>query len=112
MGLCPLSSSDNQSPTTLQIPCQPNPYRFTIINHNRYGSFSLIKVRYPDATSFEGIKILVYKTSILNRLVRKGFLDPHFAESGDCPIARFAPTKIGWKYGVRFCLTLVSTGEK
>jgi hypothetical protein len=60
----------------------------------------VLTVHYPDATNFEGRKILVYRHKgdgliAIEQLVAGGELDPHFCSSPNSPIARFAPTTEG-----------------
>jgi hypothetical protein len=63
----------------------------------------VVEVRYPDCSNFEGLKVLVYdgvETAAME--IASGKCDPHFAESGVSPIARFRPTAEGWDMAVRF----------
>jgi hypothetical protein len=55
-------------------------------------------VRYPDATNYEGKKIIVYKFP-LAVIMEKTRLDPHFCDKERCvsPFARFEPTEDGWR---------------
>lgn len=91
----------------------PNPEVFHIIKsqcvETTTGVALVVKVHYPDAKNFEGMKIMVYE-GIYNvaDLIRLtcNHLDPHFAEHGTAPIARFAPTDKGWRYAVSFAGSL------
>ena len=92
----------------------PNPARFQIMDWRKFPNiggrrFLLIKVRYPDAKNFEGVKIMVYEgfTNPEDLLRQAGnMLDPHFAEHGIGPIARFAPTDEGWAHAIAFLRSL------
>lgn len=83
---------------------QPNPHEFEILDiYPESPKFMkqteqpyAVKVRYPNATNYEGVKILVFEKVSPATLRLTKFLDPHFSETGLAPIARFAPTKIGW----------------
>jgi hypothetical protein len=83
----------------------PDPSRFTILDWAVSGSILVVKVKYPDAKNYEGIKIMVYKgfhdTEALRRAVSNR-LDPHFSQSGVSPIARFEPTDEGWGNALQF----------
>lgn len=57
-----------------------------------------VRIKYPDAKNYEGIKILVYRHPW--RIVQETkTLDPHFCNNPQCvsPFARFEPTEKGWK---------------
>jgi hypothetical protein len=76
----------------------PDPRRFEILEVFGVGRVSVLRVRYPDARNFEGVKILVYRWDL--DLVRvQPELDPHFCDNPKCvsPFARFAPTDEGWE---------------
>lgn len=73
---------------------QPDPRRFDIEYAHIMGPYAVLVVRYPDATTFEGRKVLVYRDSLQNLKARKE-LDPHFSEDSTGPIARFEPTTLG-----------------
>lgn len=87
----------------------PDPSRFTILDWAAFGLFLVLKVQYPDARNYEGIKIMVYEgfrdTEALRRAVSNR-LDPHFSESGVSPIARFEPTDAGWINASQFAQVL------
>lgn len=72
----------------------PNPKNFTVRVANQVGEYCVCLVRYPDCTTFEGDKILVYKADSTKILKRKE-LDPHFMEKGLSPVARFPATDEG-----------------
>jgi len=75
----------------------PDPKRFEILEVFGVGRISVLKVRYPDAKNFEGVKVLVYRHN-LDFVRVQPELDPHFCDNDSCvsPFARFAPTDEGW----------------
>lgn len=82
----------------------PNPSNFKIEYIDRRGNYAIVIALYPDAKNYEGRKIMVY-----DMFGRPPFpevigdkLDPHFAEEGFCPIARFKPTKEGLLMAIQF----------
>lgn len=82
----------------------PNPNRFTIWQSQDVGRFTIARVTYPDCHNFEGEKILVFEGVSVKELKALRTLDPHFCDGAHVsPIARFVPTKQGWKYAVVFC---------
>lgn len=84
----------------------PNPQRFKLIRERQFAGCAggddlmlVVEVLYPDATNFEGRKIMVYENvrSFADLLRRTGNrLDPHFSQVSMAPIARFKPTERGW----------------
>lgn len=77
----------------------PNPSNFEVLRSQQVGKNLVVELKYPDCTNFEGRKIMVYKDLTISRLLAQKLVDPHFSNSGKfrSPIARFAPTKQGWK---------------
>jgi hypothetical protein len=80
----------------VDIPCNPNPKNFTLIETKRIGNYWISKVNYPDAKNYEGNKILL---TTWNPEDRKE-IDPHFT-AGSGIIARFEPTKAGWQLAIK-----------
>lgn len=77
---------------------QPDPYNFQLVEEVGGENHVLVRVKYPDATNFEGEKIIL----IHGMKTLKGVkcLDPHFLEqSGITVVARFRPTFAGWELG-------------
>ena len=79
----------------------PDPTVFSILDFKQVGHLLLVKVRYPQATNYEGVKILLYRNTTIQELIAQGArcgIDPHFSESKDfkSPFARFEPTELGW----------------
>ena len=69
----------------------PDPSRWELLNYYIFPNSYVLKVRYYDATNFDGVKIMVYKGKYRKRL----FLDPHFEDNPEAPIARFRPDEEG-----------------
>ena len=93
----------NQCPyATIPPPPNPNPTRFEIIKIESINKFVIVQINYPDCTSFEGKKILVYDHIEVNKILTAKFLDPHFSNDLEqiSPIARFEPIERGWNMGV------------
>lgn len=82
----------------------PNPFRFEIFSGADYDNCCLLVVKYPDCTTFEGMKVLVLDGCVANYKDAKS-LDPHFFENGDV-IARFKPTKEGIEQAKKFAKDL------
>lgn len=104
MGLGPFHKSCMSSPYAIED-SNPNPKNFKIIREKLVHFILILEVEYPDAKNFEGRKIMAYsgfESSKQLLEVTKGVLDPHFAEHGVSPIARFKPDSIGWASAVRF----------
>jgi hypothetical protein len=110
------SSGDNfqyngDNPKVVYINSTPDPSKWELINLEVFDNYFLLKVRYPDCTNYEGVKIMVYERNDgLNHIqsilrINEGALDPHFGVNPDfiSPIARFEPTDRGWEMGIRFC---------
>lgn len=83
----------------------PNPNKFKILKTEQVGKFLIAKIQYPDATNYEGVKVLVFEgvSDLLLRSSKK--IDPHFCDGSHLsPIARFEPTEKGWELAKRICL--------
>jgi hypothetical protein len=75
----------------------PNPYRFKVIEERHVGGCAIVKIRYPDCTTFGGHKVLVYDdVEKWTALKNTGVVDPHFLEGSYSPIARFEGSLVGW----------------
>jgi len=73
------------------------------------GSATVMMLRYPDCTNFEGRKVLVYRGEVaLDLRIPR---DPHFAEDGSGPIARFQPNEEGWRDAMMYAEMLVNVGK-
>ena len=95
-------------PPFLNLP-NPNPANWEILDDWWCGSaedhYLVLKIRYPDCTNYEGIKILVYHNVKLQDLQEQKLIDPHFSDKvgWQSPIARYEPTDRGWEMAQRFC---------
>lgn len=90
LGSC--SSSSQATPFTETSP-NPNPHRFRIEESEIVNGNTIMLVRYPDCTTFDGLKLLLLKGKHL--LFNK--LDPHFLDDINHPvIARFIPDEDGY----------------
>jgi hypothetical protein len=79
------------------IDSSPNPENFKILNSQKIGDLFVSVVKYPDATNFEGMKVLV--TSFDPK--KKSAIDPHFEKDSGI-IARFEPTISGIRNAQKF----------
>jgi hypothetical protein len=75
----------------------PNPRNFKILRQEVVGGVRVIMAAYPDATNYEGQKIMILSGTAP---VDSTFLDPHFMEGGRVK-ARFEPTEEGWQLALR-----------
>ena len=82
-------------------PNDPIPSRFRIQHLEQYGNFVIGKVIYPNCTTFDGLKIIVWENVTVDDIYRMDVIDPHFFEDNKI-IARFAPTKNGMHYAIQF----------
>lgn len=90
-----------------KIKGNPDPFNFEIKKYNEIGKYIVLLVNYPDATNYEGDKIMLYENSIegIRSLDR---LDPHFFDNGSkSPIARFKPTDEGWNQAVKLAKLII-----
>jgi hypothetical protein len=86
----------------------PDPKNFQILEEQPVANFLVLKVKYPDATNYEGVKIVVYSgfnSSADLLIATKGLLDPHFSHDVS-PIARFKPDC--WEMAIDFALWALS----
>ena len=90
------------------LPPNPDPYNYKILKSIQVGRALVVKIKYPDATNYEGVKVLVYKSATLTDLRLQHFIDPHFSKNKKflSPFARFEPTKIGWSAALKLAKTL------
>lgn len=101
MGLSPISTGACETPSwgpiaTLPLP-NPNPKNFRITQGVQMGDHVVAEIRYPDCTNYEGHKLMVFRNTLLQDLMQRKEIDPHFCEHDHSPFARFEPTKEGWK---------------
>ncbi len=75
----------------------PNPHRFEIVDAELINGHTLLYVRYPNCTTFNGMKLLLLRG--FNIYFTK--LDPHFLNDPKHPVvARFIPNEDGYKMAV------------
>ncbi len=102
--------NQNSSNNIIRIESSPDPSDYTIINAKTINNFLLLKIHYTKATNFSGFKILVFKDTTLNNIlkVNKYIIDPHFSENEKyiSPIARFEPNEAGWEMAIKLCNTI------
>lgn len=113
MGLSPFHRNSEctckRVKTVFQKPLlsNPDPRNFSIERAVQINDWCVVEVHYPDATNYEGRKIMVYRTTI-EFLRSQHFLDPHFCDGPEhiSPFARFEPTNSGWIAAVVLAETL------
>ena len=99
MGLFKPFSSCSCPPTTDESPSRKLT-RHRILKQYLQNGVTAFWIKYPEATNFEGVKILVIK----GEYQTEALSDPHFCEnSPNYLIARFRPTEEGWALAKRFC---------
>ena len=76
----------------------PNPTKFSVVEHDVVNGKSILLVKYEGCTTFGGLKLLVLNT----RWKGGTKLDPHFISNDHCVKARFEPTEDG-KRLARLC---------
>lgn len=99
MGFSMFSSSCGSNPNP-KLP-NPNPKKFNIEVANQVGDYCICIIAYPDCTTFDGKKVLVFKDSSIN-IMKREIIDPHFLGKQNDPIARFPATKDGISDAVSF----------
>lgn len=72
----------------------PNPLHYKILSVWEYRGWLVVRIKYPNCTTYEGEKILVYQGLTEQELRQKTAIDPHFNEDLKL-MARFQPTKVG-----------------
>ena len=76
---------------------EPQAHRFSIVEMDQVEKNVVALISYPDATEYEGVKLLVYRHTSVEAVWTSLKLDPHFLESSPfpTPFARFEPTSEG-----------------
>jgi hypothetical protein len=93
----------------LVAPCRPmpDPSNYEVIHYEEHGPFVILVVRYPDCTTFEGQKVLVFHGKPLTSILAQTRMDPHFSQStvpgNGHPVARFEPTPMGMAMARHCC---------
>lgn len=100
----PISKSSYDVVIIKRINGNPDPNNYKILSHWSCGKFLVIKIKYPDCNNYEGKKILVYKNTTLEDLIKQKSIDPHFSNNKKykSPIARFEPTDEGLRMALDF----------
>ena len=80
----------------------PSPSRWELLEKKEYDGGYVLRVRYLDCTNFEGEKIMVFRGGYRH----KDYLDPHFSESIESPIARYRPDNDGWAFACALASSL------
>ena len=78
----------------------PDPKNFRLEKVETVGSSVIAIVHYPDATNFEGRKIIVFQGTTEEEIRERDEIDPHFDEAEDKEgriIARLLPDEEGWE---------------
>ncbi len=96
----------------------PDPNNFKILdtqyvrddNSPDVDMYLILLVNYPDCTTFEGDKVLVYKNFYHSGFIDK--LDPHFTDKEHSPIARFPATEMGKAHALNFVCWLIQSHDK
>lgn len=82
-------------------PVNPLPDKFEVKGMTVRNQFILLDVVYPNCTTYEGHKYLLFKCELsdLMKQIESKLLDPHFSNKKSLisPIARFEPTENGLK---------------
>lgn len=104
MGCSPFKVSGDSykaSDYTRRPTVNPDPSNYEVIRSEQWGNWLLLMLRYPDCTTYEGKKVLLYKDVTFADLMRQIKIDPHFSNNDKfkSPIARFEPTERGWLLG-------------
>jgi len=88
--------------------CAPNPdpINFEILETKQVGFNVVARIKYPDCTNFEGIKICVYQSTNCNMIRSLKAIDPHFSNSTLSPLARFKPNGVGWEAAIDLAMIL------
>ena len=87
----------------------PDPNNYKIVKSRQMGEYLLMMINYPDCTNYEGNKILLFRGTELDRLLKQNAIDPHFCvnKKFHSPIARFEPTHFGWDCGIKLMKLLI-----
>jgi hypothetical protein len=87
----------------------PDPKNYRILLSEKIEDYLIVKIKYPDCTNYEGIKILIFKDIEIKDLIGQGIIDPHFSDNEEfySPVARFVPTDEGMKMARKFCRAMM-----
>ena len=87
-------STQPEQPTSAEQPPNPNPKRFSIVSVTFYSNAYVLLVNYPDCTTYEGNKLIVFRGKFPG-VENIQWLDPHFFRDHKSPVARFRPDEEG-----------------
>ena len=96
MGMSLFSNTSDDCNENTDTSPEPNPFRFEILDEHEELRTIALKVRYPNATEFNGIKILVYDITHKDWIHNTKKLDPHFLEGEISPLVRLKGNDLGW----------------
>lgn len=92
---------------TLTAP-NPNPFNYYIRSIEQVKGNVVAQIVYPDCTTYEGMKIILFKNADVGKLKNLSAIDPHFLE--DCEeykvFARFEPTQEGYNAAITLAFML------
>jgi len=94
MGISIMGGSSGDWPVDPK-PGNPDPSNFGVVHLDDYGANTVAVIRYPDAISYEGMKVLVFQGVTMQEVRAAAIIDPHFRREGLAPFARFEPTVEG-----------------
>jgi hypothetical protein len=80
------------APKDVDTGINPNPYNFKIVWASVVNGHTIMKVNYPNCTTYKGNKLLLLRGVHTTQMTK---LDPHFFEGDHPVIARFEPTQEG-----------------
>ena len=100
MGLSPFKNCSTYAPTAQVLAPNPNPARFEVLEVVQVGHHTVARIRYPDCTNYEGVKICLFANTAPTTVKSRQRIDPHFDKGNLSPFARFTPTTKGWEAAV------------
>jgi hypothetical protein len=82
----------------------PDPANYVILETYDIFGMLIVKIRYPNCTNYEGVKLLAYVDVTLEQLKKQKLIDPHFSNNPNfiSPVARFEPTERGLEMAIKF----------
>ena len=89
----------------------PDPHDYKVLDSTVYNDLrsdrasTIVTVRYPNCSNYNGLKLLVYDFEMDTEYVEK--LDPHFLENKNAPFARFEPTEKGYAQAEKLAINLI-----
>lgn len=79
----------------------PDPINFEILELKQVKRHVVAKIKYPDCTNYEGIKICLFLYTTVKQIEHLKEIDPHFSTGDFSPFARFKPNEIGWLVAIK-----------